>query len=438
MKIQLTPTEKKLINLIKSHITTKNLQITPRIAGGWVRDKILNIPSSDIDIALDTISGFDFITSLKESTDAFSNIGLIKPNPDKSKHLETAAVMIDGLYIDFVQLRSETYSNSRIPQIIIGTPLEDALRRDITINSLFYNIMTDKIEDFTGKGVDDLRNGIIRTPLEPKQTFLDDPLRILRVFRFSCRFGFVIENEIFESLESGDIKVALKEKISNERIGIEIHKIISDINGHRGMLNIIENNLVDEVFKPGVEFKINIEKTKLFVKKFLCSACDNKIFNLYTVLHNFIGIKKDGTFLNAKIVKENLMFTKNFTKRIIGIEENIQYLKKNINLMKGDKIELVVGLRKMKDEMMNSLFLYKILYDDDLIEIVKLEKLEDVCNVKPIVQGHVIKKILGCKNDKIGVLVERGVAFQIVRKMTDKNVIMEYLKSQIDFHEGII
>ena len=54
---------------------------------------------------------------------------------------------------------------------------------DITINSLFYNIHTKRIEDYTKKGLDDLRNGFIRTPLDPKETFLDDPLRILRVLR---------------------------------------------------------------------------------------------------------------------------------------------------------------------------------------------------------------------------------------------------------------
>lgn len=62
----------------------------------------------------------------------------------------------------------------------MGTPLEDAERRDLTINSMFYNIQEEKIEDFTGKGLDDLRASIARTPLDPYKTFTDDPLRILR------------------------------------------------------------------------------------------------------------------------------------------------------------------------------------------------------------------------------------------------------------------
>ena len=69
----------------------------------------------------------------------------------------------------------------------IGTPEQDAYRRDLTINSLFYNINTATVEDFTGRGVSDLQLCIIRTPLEPQATFIDDPLRILRAVRFAAR-----------------------------------------------------------------------------------------------------------------------------------------------------------------------------------------------------------------------------------------------------------
>jgi tRNA nucleotidyltransferase (CCA-adding enzyme) len=98
----------------------------------------------------------------------------IPANPEQSKHLETATMQLHGLSLDLVNLRSETYSvASRIPQIEFGTPLQDAERRDFTINALFYNLHTKEIEDFTGRGLQDLRDGIIRTPLAPLVTFLD-------------------------------------------------------------------------------------------------------------------------------------------------------------------------------------------------------------------------------------------------------------------------
>ena len=85
-----------------------------------------------------------------------------------SKHLETATIKVEGQWIDLVNLRNEEYSqDSRVPTMQIGTPSEDAYRRDLTINSLFYNINEEKVEDFTGHGIADLRAGVCRTPLEP-------------------------------------------------------------------------------------------------------------------------------------------------------------------------------------------------------------------------------------------------------------------------------
>ncbi len=111
---------------------------------------------------------------------------MIKSNSDKSKHLETAVVKVNGIFIDLVNLRSEEYGeDSRVPIIKIGTPLEDALRRDLTINSMFYNINSNTIEDLTGRGISDLKNRVAMTPLPPLKTFIDDPLRVLRVIRFA-------------------------------------------------------------------------------------------------------------------------------------------------------------------------------------------------------------------------------------------------------------
>ena len=115
---------------------------------------------------------------------------------------------IHGVMIDLVNLRSEKYTEeSRVPTIDIGTPEEDAYRRDLTINSLFYNINEKKVEDFTGKGIEDLKNGTIRTPLEPLQTFLDDPLRVLRTIRFATRFDFHIIDEIYEAAKDPRVLV---------------------------------------------------------------------------------------------------------------------------------------------------------------------------------------------------------------------------------------
>ena len=200
--------------------------VTLRVAGGWVRDKLLGHESTDIDIALDKCSGEYFAEKfhnyLIENSYESHGFGVIRKNPDKSKHLETATIQLFNSWIDFVNLRGEEYGeDSRIPTVTIGTPESDAFRRDLTINALFYNINEDKIEDFTKMGIEDLKNGIIRTPLEPSKTFSDDPLRILRCFRFAVRFNFKIDPLILQAVKINQIKEAFAKKISRERIGIE-------------------------------------------------------------------------------------------------------------------------------------------------------------------------------------------------------------------------
>ena len=79
---------------------------------------------------------------------------MIKANCEKSKHLETATIKVEGMFIDLVNLRKEEYaSDSRVPTIGFGTPTEDAFRRDLTINAMFYNINEEKVEDLTEKGI---------------------------------------------------------------------------------------------------------------------------------------------------------------------------------------------------------------------------------------------------------------------------------------------
>ncbi|TFK30711.1 transfer RNA nucleotidyltransferase [Coprinopsis marcescibilis] len=158
-------------------------------------------------------------------------IGKIDKNPSQSKHLETATFKLFGLDLDFVNLRSEEYAgDSRIPTVSFGTPLEDAMRRDITINALFYNVHTKTVEDFTSKGLDDLKDGVIRTPLPPKETFADDPLRVLRCIRFASRFGFTLVQELKDAARDLEIQTALANKISKERVGVELDKMLKGQN----------------------------------------------------------------------------------------------------------------------------------------------------------------------------------------------------------------
>ncbi|KAI1176700.1 hypothetical protein F4777DRAFT_587777 [Nemania sp. FL0916] len=243
-----------------------------RWAGGWVRDKLLGIESHDIDTAVNIMTGEAFAEKICEicekpdivekhkitDTDV-GNLHKIAKNPDKSKHLETTTIKLFGFDVDFVNLRKETYTeDSRNPEMEFGTAEEDALRRDATVNALFYNLNTGKVEDFTS-GLSDMKAKLIRTPLEPFQTFMDDPLRVLRLVRFASRLGFTIDSAAEKVMGNAKVLDALKLKISRERVGVEIEKMLKGIgkDPRRALQYINDLGLYHTIFtdprKPATE-----------------------------------------------------------------------------------------------------------------------------------------------------------------------------------------
>lgn len=229
-RVNLTEVEHKVFSTLLATCEQFKLPTRARVAGGWVRDKLLGMDSDDIDIALDGMMGEVFARKVNEYLESQGmpthDVGVIRVNPDQSKHLETAALRLFGVSLDCTNTRTESYSDdSRVPEIQMGTPREDALRRDFTMNALFYNLHTGKVEDWTGTGVEDLRAGVVRTPLPPLQTFKDDPLRVLRAARFAGRFLFQPEPELCQAASNKEVKDFLGTKISRERIGIEVWKM---------------------------------------------------------------------------------------------------------------------------------------------------------------------------------------------------------------------
>ncbi|KAK8042912.1 hypothetical protein PG994_013395 [Apiospora phragmitis] len=243
--IQLTPQEERLKSLlleVARHVDETQEGRDPvvlRWAGGWVRDKLLGIQSHDIDTAINVMTGAHFsaeivaLCKIPEMVEKhgvtptdIGNLHKIAANPEKSKHLETTTIKLFDFDVDFVNLRKETYSDdSRNPQVEFGTAEEDALRRDATVNALFYNLNTGKVEDFTG-GLADMGNKLIKTPLEPFQTFMDDPLRVLRLIRFASRLQFTIDPEAEKVMGESRVMQALRLKISRERVGVEVEKML--------------------------------------------------------------------------------------------------------------------------------------------------------------------------------------------------------------------
>ncbi|CAK7274083.1 CCA tRNA nucleotidyltransferase, mitochondrial [Sporothrix epigloea] len=287
--IELTDRElrlKKLLLNVAAFIETKQKAdsespepvepLVLRWAGGWVRDKLLGETSHDIDTAINSMTGFAFAREMQafcadpENTARHSmlesdlgSLHKVEANPDKSKHLETATVRIFGMDVDFVNLRKETYAaDSRNPQMEFGTAQEDALRRDATVNALFYNLSTGLVEDFTG-GLADMAAKRIQTPLEPLQTFTDDPLRVMRLVRFSSRLQFSIDPAVEAVMADARVLDALRLKISRERVGIEVEKMLKGDHPRDALALIDRLGLYHAIFTDSVAGALGTEESAM-------------------------------------------------------------------------------------------------------------------------------------------------------------------------------
>jgi poly(A) polymerase len=187
------------------------------VIGGYVRDHYLRRPSTDIDIVV-VGSGIEVAQALGRELNAPVSV---------FKTFGTAMLQADGMEVEFVGARRESYSaDSRKPAVESGTLRDDQLRRDFTINALAWSLNGDtfgRLED-PFNGMRDLEECIIRTPCDPDVTFSDDPLRMIRAVRFAAQLGFDIAPETFEAIERNRDRIRI---VSRERIATELNKIMA-------------------------------------------------------------------------------------------------------------------------------------------------------------------------------------------------------------------
>ncbi len=221
-----------------SAVSSKN-GISSFVIGGFVRDLILKRPSKDIDIVV-------LGNGLKMAELVANELGVKKVA--YYKNFGTAAFVFDGLEIEFVGARKESYErNSRNPIVEDGTLADDQNRRDFTINALAISLSKSSFGEVLDPfdGLTDLKNKVIRTPLDPDTTYSDDPLRMLRAIRFSSQLGFKIEQNSFESIKKNAKRLAI---ISQERITDELNKIILSEKPSRGFKQLFDTTLLHEFF----------------------------------------------------------------------------------------------------------------------------------------------------------------------------------------------
>ncbi len=210
------------------------------LVGGIVRDKLLDLkPNEDIDIVLEGDAG--------ELAEFLHQQGVAEHFPVRYPRFGTAMISVDGRQVELVRARTESYNPaSRKPSTQPGTLHDDVLRRDFTINTLLENLHTGEVLDLTGRGIADLREGVIRTPVDPAATFEDDPLRMLRAIRFATRFGFAIDPEVLGAIVTSAPRLSI---VSGERIREELLKIIVEPGAGEGLEMLRVTGLLSE-FAP--------------------------------------------------------------------------------------------------------------------------------------------------------------------------------------------
>lgn len=210
------------------------------IIGGYVRDIFLKRESKDIDIV--TLgSGIELATALTEKLGKKANLSVFK-------NFGTAQVKYKNLEVEFVGARRESYNrNSRKPIVENGTLADDQNRRDFTINALAICLNQNLFGELTDPfgGINDLKDKIIRTPLDSDITFSDDPLRMMRAIRFATQLGFTIENNTFQAISRNKERIHI---ISKERIIDELNKIISSEHPSTGFLLLDKCGLLPLIF----------------------------------------------------------------------------------------------------------------------------------------------------------------------------------------------
>ena len=225
--------------------TARELGVRAFVIGGYVRDCFLGIPNDDIDIVVEG-SGISLAEAVAAKCGAkvsvFRNFG-------------TAMLKYKGIEVEFVGARRESYDrNSRKPVVEDGTLEEDQLRRDFTINAMAFSLQEDDFGALVDPfhGIKDLANGIIRTPLDPEQTYSDDPLRMLRAIRFATRLGFTIVPESLDAMRrmAGRLKI-----LSRERIVEELDKMLLTKKPSTAFRLMDQTGLLEQFFPELVRLK---------------------------------------------------------------------------------------------------------------------------------------------------------------------------------------
>lgn len=407
------------------------------VVGGYVRDLFLERPSNDIDVVV-VGSGIKVAHELKNILGKQAHISIFK-------NFGTAQVKYKNIEVEFVGARKESYSHdSRKPLVENGTLEDDQNRRDFTINAMAICLnshLFGKLIDPFG-GIDDLWDGIIRTPLDPDVTFSDDPLRMMRCVRFATQLNFFIEDDTFAALERNAERIKI---ISNERIIEELNKIIMTKTPSKGFVDLQRCGLLQIIMpeltsmdvvdiKNGRAHKNNFYHT-LEVLDNICKKTNNIWLRWAALLHD-IGKPKckrwdniiGWTFHNHNIVGAN-MVPKLFRRMKLPMDMKMKYVRKLVDMHMrpiaiADKEVTDSAVRRLINDAGNDIDDLMTLCEADITSKNEVRKQRFLNNFKIV-------------REKIEALKEQDYK-RLLQPCIDGNEIMEIFHLKPSYEVGLL
>lgn len=260
---------KHLVEKIKEGIKETKFEGKVYLVGGCIRDLLLNQPIKDIDIAVEMKNGGTLLAYYLAGKYHCYNEGgnpIIFPAYGTARLTFSNDEQCKDIAIECVQTRKERYTKGvTTPRSVFGTAEEDSKLRDLTINSLYYNISTDQLFDYTRMGFNDLINQTLRACGNANETFIDDPLRILRTIRFSCQYGWGIEKHTWLAMLNNAHRIL---SVSQERITAEVTKIITSPRASMGVRKMLYCGILKDVMSDVYDTRDGYESYNPYVSTF--------------------------------------------------------------------------------------------------------------------------------------------------------------------------
>ncbi len=425
----------KIFKLIAE--VAKDEDVPTFVIGGFVRDCILERKTHDVDIVV-LGSGIDLAKKIANRLGKGVHVSIFRS-------FGTAMVKFGDMEIEFVGARKESYrTTSRKPIVEDGSLEDDQNRRDFTINAMAISLNQDTygtlIDPFGGR--EDIKNKILRTPLEPEKTFSDDPLRMMRAIRFASQLGFTIEEATLDAIKKSATRIEI---VSRERITVELNKILLSDKPSIGFKLMEESGLLQLIFpefqdlkgvheENGQRHKDNFYHTIQVVDN-VASISDNLWLRWAAVLHDIakpLTKKFDqdlGWTFHAHEFIGSKMVHGIFRKMKLPLNEKMKYVQ-NIVLLHlrpislspegvsdsairrlvfdaGDNLDDLMLLCEADITSKNEKTVLKHLKNFSIVrqKIAELEEKDSIRNFQPPVSGEEIMETFGISPSKpIGII----------------------------------